>query len=52
LTGCRYLLQLREDQKYAVVVDTRRSRFYLFENDGGKPLFVADYYVSSEKTGR
>ena len=47
----RYLLQLREDQKYAVVVDTRRSRLYLYENDGGKPRFVADYYVSSGKNG-
>ena len=43
----RYLLQLREDQKYAVVVDTRRSRLYLYQNDGGTPRFVADYYVSS-----
>ena len=47
----RYLLQLREDQKYAVVVDTRRSRLYLYRNDGGKPRFVADYYVSSGKNG-
>ncbi len=47
----RYLLQLREDQKYAVVVDTRRSRLYLYQNDGGKPRFVADYYVSSWKNG-
>jgi hypothetical protein len=31
----RYLLQLRDDQKYAVVVDTRRSRLYLYHNDGG-----------------
>src|SRR3989449_2918436 len=47
----RYLLQLREDQKYAIVVDTRRSRLYLYQNDGGKPRFVADYYVSSGKNG-
>lgn len=47
----RYLLQLRDDQKYAVVVDTRRSRLYLYQNDNGKPRFVADYYISSGKNG-
>jgi murein L,D-transpeptidase YafK len=47
----RYLLQLRDDQKYAVVVDTRRSRLYVYRNDDGKPQFVADYYVSSGKNG-
>jgi murein L,D-transpeptidase YafK len=47
----RYLLQLRDDQKYALVVDTRRSRLYLYENDAGRPRFVADYYVSSGKNG-
>ena len=47
----RYLLQLRDDQKYAVVVDTRRSRLYVYRNEDGKPRFVADYYVSSGKNG-
>ncbi len=47
----RYLLQLRDDQKYAVVVDTRRSRLYVYRNDDGKPHFVDDYYVSSGKNG-
>lgn len=47
----RYLLQLREDQKYAVVVDMQRSRLYLYGNDGGTPRYVADYYVSSGKNG-
>jgi murein L,D-transpeptidase YafK len=47
----RYLLQMREDQRYAVVVDTHLSRLYLYQNDGGKPRFVADYYVSSGKNG-
>jgi murein L,D-transpeptidase YafK len=47
----RYLMQLRDDQKYAVVVDTRRSRLYLYQNDNGKPRFVADYYVASGKNG-
>ena len=50
----RYLLQMRPDQRYAVVVDTRRSRLYLYENDrenGGRPRFVADYYVTHGKLG-
>src|SRR2546422_8368129 len=32
----RYLLQLREDQKYAIVVDTHRSRLYLYQNEDRK----------------
>lgn len=50
----RYLLQMRPDQRYAVVVDTRRSRLYLYENDrsnGGRPRFVADYYITQGKLG-
>ena len=47
----RYLLQLRPDQKNAVVVDTRKSRLYVYENDNGKPRFVADYYISHGKMG-
>jgi len=47
----RYLLQLREDQKYAVIVDTRRSRLYLYQNESGTPRFVTDYYISSGKNG-
>ncbi len=45
----RYLLQLRADQRYAIVVDNRRSRLYLYQNVGGRPRFVADYYVSTGK---
>lgn len=50
----RYLLQMQPDQRFAVVVDTRRSRLYLYENDranGGRPRFVADYYVTQGKLG-
>ena len=45
----RYLLELRKDQRYAIVVDNRRSRLYLYQNVGGRPRFVADYYVSTGK---
>jgi murein L,D-transpeptidase YafK len=47
----RYVLQLEPDQKHALVVDSRRSRLYVFENVGGKPVFVADYYVTLGKNG-
>lgn len=50
----RYLLQMRPDQRYAVVIDTQRSRLYIYENDlatGGRPRFVADYYVTQGKLG-
>ncbi|MBI2317667.1 MAG: L,D-transpeptidase family protein [Betaproteobacteria bacterium] len=47
----RYLLQLRPDQKHAFVVDTGRSRLYVFENVGGRPRFVSDYYISQGKRG-
>lgn len=47
----RYLLQLRSDQKYAIVVDTRKARLYLYKNQNGTPRFVADYYISHGKLG-
>jgi murein L,D-transpeptidase YafK len=47
----RYLLQLPASQRHAVVVDTRRSRLYLYENIAGRPHFVADYYVSHGRLG-
>ncbi len=47
----RYLLQMPEDQKYAIVVDTQRSRLYLYRNDNGRPSFVADYYITQGKEG-
>jgi murein L,D-transpeptidase YafK len=37
--------------KYAVVVDTQKSRLYLYQNDNGTPRFVADYYISQGKLG-
>lgn len=50
----RYLLQMRPDQQHAIVVDTQKSRLYLYQNDtsaGGRPRFVADYYISQGKFG-
>ncbi len=47
----RYLLQMQPDQKHAIVVDTRKSRLYLYRNDNGRPRFVADYYITQGKLG-
>ena len=50
----RYLLQMQPDQRHAIVVDTMRSRLYVYENDlknGGRPRFVADYYITQGKLG-
>lgn len=47
----RYLLQMEPDQKYAIVVDTQKSRLYLYANDSGRPRFVADYYITHGKLG-
>jgi len=47
----RYLLQMRNDQKYAIVVDTKKSRLYVYQNEKGTPRFVADYYITQGKLG-
>ena len=49
----RYLMQMVPEQKYALVVDTQKSRLYLYENDQktGRPRFVTDYYITQGKLG-
>jgi murein L,D-transpeptidase YafK len=47
----RYVLQLNKDQKNALVVDARRSRLYVYANEGGTPKLIADYYVTIGKNG-
>ena len=47
----RYVLQLHPGQKHALLIDSRRSRLYVFENADGRPRYVADYYVSLGKRG-
>lgn len=46
-----YLIQLRPEQTHALIVDSKRSRLYVFENVKGKPRFVADFYVTLGKQG-
>jgi murein L,D-transpeptidase YafK len=45
------ILQLRDDQKFALVVDARRSRLYVYENQNGQLRFASDYYISQGKLG-
>jgi len=47
----RAIVQLHSGQTHALLVDSRRSRLYVFENAGGRPLLVADYYVTLGKRG-
>lgn len=46
-----YMLQLQPEQKHVLVVDSRRSRLYVYANDAGKPKLIADYYVTLGKNG-
>ena len=47
----RLVLQLHPAQKHLLLVDSRRSRLYVFANDGGRPRLIADYYVTLGKNG-
>jgi len=47
----RSILQLRKDQKYALIVDAKRSRLYVYENQGSRLKFVTDYYISQGRLG-
>lgn len=45
------LVQLEDKHRYALIVDMSIPRLYVFENRGGVPVLVADYYVSIGKKG-
>ena len=47
----RSVLQLDAGQKFALLVDSRRSRLYVFANENGLPRLIADYYVTLGKNG-
>jgi len=47
----RAILQLDPRQKYALLIDSRRSRMFVYQNVGGLPHYVADYYVTLGKRG-
>lgn len=45
------LLRVGDDQKFVLVVDTSRSRMYVYENQSGQLRFISDYYVSQGRYG-
>jgi len=47
----RYILKLYPAQRHALVIDSRRSRLYVFENVAGHARLVTDYYVTLGKRG-
>ena len=47
----RHVLQLHPEQKHALLVDSKRSRLYVFANADGRPRLIADYYVTLGKNG-
>jgi murein L,D-transpeptidase YafK len=47
----RYIIKLRPEQRHAIVIDSQRSRLYLFENDHGHARLDTDYYVTLGKRG-
>ena len=46
-----YVLQLNAEQKHVLVVDSRRSRLYVYANNDGRARLVADYYVTLGTNG-
>lgn len=44
-------LTLSPRNKHAIAVDASRSRLYLFENTGAGVKLIADYYISTGKSG-
>ncbi len=47
----RQVLQLHAEQKHAFLVDSKRSRLYVFANAEGRPRLVAVFYVTLGKNG-
>lgn len=47
----KYLLQMHPGQEHVIVVDTEKSRLYLYQNVKGETRYVADYYISTGKNG-
>jgi len=45
------VLQLHSGQKHVFLVDSRRSRLYVFANADGRPRLIADFYVTLGKNG-
>ena len=45
------LLQLAPRQSHALLIDTSRSRLFVYANDLGRPRYVTDFYISLGRNG-
>jgi len=45
------LWKLDASQPHVIVVDTDKSRLYVYRHENGKPHYVADYYITIGKNG-
>jgi murein L,D-transpeptidase YafK len=45
------LLQLAPRQSHVLLIDTTRSRLFVYANDLGRPRYVTDFYISLGKNG-
>lgn len=45
------MMQLAPTQPHAILVDTVRSRLFVFANSDGEPRYVTDFYISLGKNG-
>ncbi|HEX5487355.1 MAG TPA: L,D-transpeptidase family protein [Limnobacter sp.] len=45
------LVEIGDEVKYVVLVDTSRSRLYLYENTFPQPRLVTDFYITQGKMG-
>jgi len=45
------VLQLAPQQQHVLIVDTSRSRLFVYANDLGRPRYVTDFYISLGKNG-
>jgi murein L,D-transpeptidase YafK len=45
------LLQLGSEHSHVLLVDTSRSRLFVYANDLGRPRYVTDFYISLGRNG-
>ena len=45
------VLQLAPSQQHVLLVDTSRSRLFVYANDRGRPRYVTDFYISLGQNG-
>jgi murein L,D-transpeptidase YafK len=45
------LIQLASKQDHVIVIDSSRSRLFLFKNQNGVPILIKDFYITIGKNG-